>query len=143
MYDRLQAANREGGSPEVLMSRLVQTHVASHATMRAPLYLIQHEFSALTAVQRKVILKRRDALERFFKDCLMAGSEKGVFNVSNPALTNIAILSLCISVLNWFVPEGELTPDEVGALYAELVLRMISSSGAPLRGAGASSKRAV
>ena len=138
MYDRMVAANDAGGSPEELMARLVRTYVASYATMRAPMHLIQYEFSGLNPIQRKRILKRRDAMEAFFKDCLADGCKSGVFGAANPSLTNVAIVSLCISVLNWFSPKGELNPDQLGEFYADLVLKMIapgavSSLPAPAR----------
>jgi AcrR family transcriptional regulator len=126
MYDRMVAANDAGGAPEELMATLVRTYVASYATMRAPMHLIQYEFSGLNPIQRKRILKRRDAMEAFFKDCLVAGCKSGVFGAANPSLTNVAIVSLCISVLNWFSPKGELNPDQLGEFYADLVLKMIA-----------------
>jgi hypothetical protein len=39
------------------------------------------------------------------------------------------VLSLCIDVARWFNPSGRRTPDEVGALYADLVLRMVRAPG--------------
>jgi hypothetical protein len=41
--------------------------------------------------------------------------------------TTLAVLSLCIDVARWFNIEGPRTPDEVGALYADLVLRMVGA----------------
>lgn len=49
--------------------------------------------------------------------------------------TTLAVLSLCIDVARWFNTAGRRTPDEVGALYADLVLRMV---GAVPDGPGAS-----
>lgn len=37
------------------------------------------------------------------------------------------MLSLCIDVARWFNVAGQRTPDEVGALYADLVLRMVAA----------------
>lgn len=42
--------------------------------------------------------------------------------------TTLAVLSLCIDVARWFSAAGRRTPDEVGALYADLVLRMVGGS---------------
>ena len=41
--------------------------------------------------------------------------------------TTLAVLSLCIDVARWFNAQGSRTPDEVGALYADLVLRMVAA----------------
>jgi hypothetical protein len=42
--------------------------------------------------------------------------------------TTLAVLSLCIDVARWFNVDGPRTPDEVGALYADLVLRMVGAA---------------
>ncbi|MCZ9342263.1 TetR family transcriptional regulator, partial [Streptomyces sp. TRM76130] len=39
----------------------------------------------------------------------------------------LAVLSLCIDVARWFNVDGARTPDEVGAVYADLVLRMVGA----------------
>lgn len=41
--------------------------------------------------------------------------------------TTLAVLSLCIDVARWFNTGGTRTPEEVGDLYADLVLRMVSA----------------
>jgi hypothetical protein len=55
------------------------------------------------------------------------GVADGSFDVPDVKGTTLAILSLCIDVARWFSLDGPRTPDEVGALYADLVLRMVGS----------------
>jgi len=62
-----------------------------------------------------------DAIRSIIKD----GVKAGEFDVPEVSGTTLAVLSLCIDVARWFNPEGRRTPDEVGALYADLVLRMV------------------
>jgi hypothetical protein len=40
-------------------------------------------------------------------------------------------MSLCIDVARWYSPKGRRTPDEIGTLYADLVLRMVTARGGP------------
>jgi AcrR family transcriptional regulator len=127
VHERMQAAMREGGTPVELLRRLVQTHVASHAAMRTALFVAEYEFGLMNPVQRKKILKIRDALEVMFEDCLDEGTRQGVFTVPNLSITRVAIVSLCVTVLNWYSPKGELSTEEVGALYADLVLSMVKA----------------
>lgn len=51
----------------------------------------------------------------------------GEFDVPDVHGTTVAVLSLCIDVSRWFTTQGRRTPDEVGALYADLVLRMVGA----------------
>lgn len=47
--------------------------------------------------------------------------------MENIGLTRVAIVSLCVSVLNWFSPSGKLSPEQVGDYYADLVLSMLTA----------------
>lgn len=73
------------------------------------------------------MLRRRseDAIRTVIKD----GVATGEFDVPDVSGTTLAVLSLCIDVARWFSPGGSRTPDEVGALYADLVLRMVRRIG--------------
>jgi hypothetical protein len=35
------------------------------------------------------------------------------------------VLSLCIDVARWYQPGGKRSPEQIGDLYADLVLRML------------------
>ena len=56
---------------------------------------------------------------------VMSAAHRGAKAVGG---TTLAILSLCVDVARWFNVNGTRTPEEVGELYADLVLRMV---GAP------------
>ncbi|MEJ8668682.1 TetR/AcrR family transcriptional regulator [Streptomyces sp. MS1.AVA.1] len=55
------------------------------------------------------------------------GVAAGAFDVLDVHGTTLAVLSLRIDVARWFNVDGPWTPDEVGALYADLVLRMVGA----------------
>jgi hypothetical protein len=49
-----------------------------------------------------------------------------VFNIIDPPVTLGALGALALSALSWFRDNGGVrTPDEVGASYAELALRIV------------------
>ena len=91
--------------------------------------VVQYELDALGEQHRAEIveLRRRSdaAVRRIIKD----GVEAGEFDVPYVPGTALAVLSLCIDVARWFNVEGRRTPDEIGAFYADLVLRMVSARG--------------
>jgi hypothetical protein len=39
----------------------------------------------------------------------------------------LALLSLVVDVARWYRPEGPRSPDDIGALYADLALRMVTA----------------
>jgi AcrR family transcriptional regulator len=125
VYDQVIAASREHGRPAERLKRVVQVHVASHAAMRTAMFVANFEFHSLNSTQRKKILRYRDAIEQVFESCIKAGCDEGSFHVESIGLTRVAIVSLCVSVLNWFSPGGQLSAEQVGDYYAELALSMV------------------
>jgi AcrR family transcriptional regulator len=125
VFDQVSAAARERGRPAERLRRVVQVHVASHAAMRQAMFVANFQFNSLNAAQRKKVLQYRDAIEKLFEDCIRAGCEDGSFHATDISITRVAVVSLCVSVLNWFSPGGRLTAEQVGDYYADLVLSML------------------
>jgi len=128
VFDQVSAAVRDGESPAERLQHVVRVHVASHAAMRDAMFVGNFEFHALSPAQRKKILRYRDAIEKVFGDCIQAGFDDGSFHVRDVNITRVAVVSLCVSVLNWYSPGGKLSPEQVGELYAELVLSMVGAN---------------
>jgi tetracycline repressor-like protein len=76
----------------------------------------------------EIVALRRQS-EAAVRSIIQDGVRAGDFDVPEVSGTTLAVLSLCIDVARWFNPDGRRTPDEVGALYAGLVLRMVSPAG--------------
>ena len=74
------------------------------------------------------------AIKRMYVDelrtVLNAGARSGTFDFADVRVTAFAIVSLCGSAHTWFDPEGDLTVDEVAAMYADFVAGMVR---APMR----------
>lgn len=119
--DRLDAAVRS----------FVRWHAAHHTTAR----VVQYELDALAPEHRSEIVALRRRSDAAVRRILADGVRAGEFDVPDVPGTTLAVLSLCIDVARWFSTAGQRTPDEVGALYADLVLRMVGAR--PAAGAAA------
>ncbi|WP_424214538.1 TetR/AcrR family transcriptional regulator [Streptomyces sp. BI20] len=128
------AAEAEGGPSrrlDLAVRSFVRWHAAHHTTAR----VVQYELDALDPEHRaEIVLLRRES-EAVIRGILADGVAAGAFDVPDLSGTTLAVLSLCIDVARWFDAAGRRTPDEVGDLYADLVLRMVGTPGVP--GAGA------
>ncbi|MFI8106446.1 TetR/AcrR family transcriptional regulator [Streptomyces sp. NPDC086023] len=111
--DRLDAAVRS----------FVRWHAAHHTTAR----VVQYELDALGDEHRTEIVALRRESDAAVRRILADGVAAGEFDVPDVPGTTLAVLSLCIDVARWFDVAGRRTPDEVGALYADLVLRMVGA----------------
>ncbi|MFJ7268493.1 TetR/AcrR family transcriptional regulator [Streptomyces sp. NPDC099050] len=122
------AASGPGSAAERLdaaVRSFVRWHAAHHTTAR----VVQYELDALAPEHRSEIVALRRRSDAAIRRILADGVEAGEFFVPDVPGTTLAVLSLCIDVARWFSADGSRTPDEVGALYAGLVLRMVGAGG--------------
>jgi Tetracyclin repressor-like, C-terminal domain len=93
--------------------------------MHTTVHVATYEFGALDRSLQKVIVDIRQQVNRIFIDCLEDGRARGEFHFTDIGLMRVAIMSLCISVSQWFSSQGPLTPEELGDVYAAYVLKMV------------------
>ncbi|POX51784.1 TetR/AcrR family transcriptional regulator [Streptomyces sp. Ru72] len=120
------AARREGSATERLAGA-VSSFVRWHAGRRTTARVVQYELDALGPDARAEILALRRQVDAEVRGIVEDGVAAGEFDVLDVKGTTLAILSLCIDVARWFNVDGSRTPEEVGALYADLVLRMVGA----------------
>lgn len=74
------------------------------------------------------------AIKRMYLDelrvVLNAGARSGTFDFADVRVTAFAIVTLCGAANTWYDPEGDLTVDEVAAMYADFAAGMVR---APMR----------
>lgn len=124
-----QARDAEGPASERLATAVrafVRWHAEHHTTGR----VVQYELSALGPEHYTEIVGLRRQSEDAIRSIIAEGVTVGEFDVPEVSGTTLAVLSLCIDVARWFNPNGRRTPDEVGELYADLVLRMVRKTAA-------------
>ncbi|ATW47739.1 TetR/AcrR family transcriptional regulator [Streptomyces peucetius] len=123
----LNAAYDGAGTPTERLADAVRSFVRWHAGRYTTARVVQYELDALSDTHRTEILGLRRQSDAVVRRILNEGVEAGEFEVPDVPGTTVAVLSLCIDVARWFNTQGRRTPDEVGALYADLVLRMVSA----------------
>jgi AcrR family transcriptional regulator len=120
------AAARRPDDPAVQLPAVVSAFAIWHAQHRRTARVVQYELAALTPEHRAAIAALRRQIQAQVRAILAAGVQAGVFVVPDLAGTALAILSLVVDVARWYRPDGERSPDDIGALYADLALRMVS-----------------
>ena len=120
-----EARDADGGTPAERLAAAVRAFVRWHAEHHTTGRVVQYELGALAEDHYAEIVVLRRQSEEAIRSIISDGVAAGDFDVPEVSGTTLAVLSLCIDVARWFNPEGRRTPDEVGALYADLVLRMV------------------
>ncbi|MGW4032186.1 TetR/AcrR family transcriptional regulator [Streptomyces sp. NPDC004838] len=123
----LESADAGGGTPTERLADAVASFVRWHAGRHDTARVVQYELDALSPEHRTEIVALRRRSDAVVRGILQDGVASGEFDVPDVPGTTLAVLSLCIDVARWFKTGGTRTPEEVGALYADLVLRMVSA----------------
>ena len=118
------AATAEHDNPAGRLSAVIAAITAWHAQYHTTARVINYEMSALTEEHRAAIATLRREIDALVRQTLEEGVALGVFNVSDVRTTTLALLSLTIDVARWFRATGARAPQELGAFYGELALRM-------------------
>jgi AcrR family transcriptional regulator len=127
----LRTAARRDGSAAERLADAVSSFVRWHAGRRTTARVVQYELDALGPDARAEIVALRRQCDAEVRGIIEDGVAAGEFDVLDVWATTLAVLSLCIDVARWFNIDGPRTPDEVGALYADLVLRMVGAEKQP------------
>nr|WTB30149.1 TetR/AcrR family transcriptional regulator [Streptomyces sp. NBC_00830] len=123
----LEAAADGDGTASERLAHAVRSFVRWHAEGHTTARVVQYELDALGPEHRTEIVALRRKSDAVIRRIISEGVEAGEFDVPDVPGTTLAVLSLCIDVARWFSAQGSRTPDEVGALYADLVLRMVAA----------------
>ncbi|MFJ4857929.1 TetR/AcrR family transcriptional regulator [Streptomyces sp. NPDC088730] len=123
----LEAAADGGGTAAERLAAAVRSFVQWHAERHTTARVVQYELDALAAEHRTEIVELRRRSDAVVRRIIGEGVAAGEFDVPDVPGTTLAVLSLCIDVARWFNAQGSRTPEEVGDLYAGLVLRMVAA----------------
>jgi AcrR family transcriptional regulator len=123
----LKAADGAGGSATERLAEAVSSFVRWHAGRRTTARVVQYELDALGPEARAEIVALRRRVDAEVRGIIEDGVASGEFDVLDVRGTTLAVLSLCVDVARWFTIDGPRTPEEIGTLYADLVLRMVAA----------------
>lgn len=132
--DALQAI-RHGGHHERDPRRQLRCRVALLASWHARHHRLarvaQNELRSLPPDHLAEIRLLRQQVTALLGSDVEAGVAAGAFLSRETHETVRAILSLCIDIARWYSPRGPRSPTELGEIYADLVIRMITPTAEP------------
>jgi AcrR family transcriptional regulator len=71
---------------------------------------------------RSAVMAEREKFQNVFMSIVQEGIEEGSFKKSNLKMVSYAILGAVNWVARWYSPEGDMSPDEIGDVFAEYLL---------------------
>ena len=124
------------GDPLLRLRQIVAAHVRWRLEHPDIAEVFDIAFGDRTRVSRLPDEHRRRirAIKRMYLDelraVLKAGARCGTFDYADVRVTAFAIVTLCGSAHTWYDPDGDLTVDQVAAMYADFAAGMVR---APMR----------
>jgi len=113
------------GPPTVALEAIMTNFSRWHAEQYRIGRIVQYEFGHLTPGHRESVLALRKEIDAAVRAVLAEGNARDEFQVDSIADTTLALLSLCIDVARWYQPGSKRTPEEIGATYGRLGLRLV------------------
>lgn len=128
----LEAALTEGGdAPETQLRKLVIAFVRFQATHHDTAHVIDNNYVHLPEPWQTEVKEQRRRFRRMFREVIERGARLGVFRLPTTdgtppgLLATIVIGDYCMRVASWFKPDGGISAERMGEIYADLALRML------------------
>jgi AcrR family transcriptional regulator len=102
-----------------------------HAENQTVARVVQYEYRALPTEARVEIKALRRQMQRDLEDAVRRGADAGRFVIEDVAGAALAIVSLCVDIARWYSPNERRSPDDLGALYAKLAIKMLGGADSP------------
>lgn len=110
------------------LRRAVICHTIEGIRDRDALACFVEEGRFLSPDFREAHVVKRDYYENIFRRILAEGVGQGVFADQDLGVAVRAILGMCNSVVRWYRPGGDQSPQEIAALFAEFAVRGTSNA---------------
>jgi AcrR family transcriptional regulator len=118
-----QACEEAEVSVAAKVRMFIEGHVAVNAREGLRAAVFYRDFNGLSPERRSAVIAERDRYDRFLRGLIEQGQAEGSFRSElDPKVTSIAILAMMNHVFQWYQPGGDLTPEDVGRQYADLLL---------------------
>ena len=132
-HEAIQAeviAALDASSPDVRarVAAFVRTAARWHADNHRLARVLAYEIKSLVPEHYEIIRASRERTTQLLQEEIERGAAAGEFAVLDVRYTTLAIMSQCLDLARWFRPSPQKTAIEIGELYAQVALRMLSGS---------------
>jgi AcrR family transcriptional regulator len=120
-----QSVEAAGDDPRAQLRAYCTAHALFHTRSIKAARVASLEIGALRDEALAEVLASRRRSSALLRDILRRGRDAGLFDVPHEKVVANMILTMAVSIANWYRSEGEMTGDEIANLDAELALRMV------------------
>lgn len=118
-----QVLERDEPADVLLKALVVEVLMEPLAVYQSEISVFVHELRRLTGKGFEEVLAKRDEFEKCVVELIERGIKTGVFkDLGPPRLLAFGIIGMCSWSHTWLKPDGELSPREIGEMFAEMVV---------------------
>ena len=118
-----EAAHRDAPASARLRAFLAG-HIATVVEHLDSATVFLNEWRYLSPDLRALVQEKRDAYEGLIRSIIEDGKKAGEFrDDADIRLASLAVLSMGNWIYAWYRPEGELKPEEIGGMFADLLVK--------------------
>lgn len=128
IIDLIDAVDDASAVPADRLHAVLRAFAGHHASGHISARVVNYELEALTDEHRAEVGEQRREITRRIRAIVDAGVDDGSFDTAEPRLTTIVLLSSGIDVARWYHDGGDITPEAIGAYYADLALRTVGAT---------------
>ncbi|PRY76625.1 AcrR family transcriptional regulator [Yoonia maritima] len=120
---KASAENQQGDCTSVqALERFARFHIQYHITRPDEVFVSYMELRSLEEEGYALIEGKRRKYERILKSILERGVSDGTFQLDDPHVSAMAILSMLTGVNTWYRSGGRLSQQKIEDIYTSMVL---------------------
>ena len=123
----LEVAMTTGETHSERVANGIRAFAAWHGENHTLSRVVQYEYTALSGPAREEIRVLRRRMQRDVELAIRDGIEAGEFAPVDYAGAALALVSCCVDIARWYAPGSSRSPADLGDLYADLSLRMLTN----------------
>ncbi|MFC8384862.1 TetR/AcrR family transcriptional regulator [Nocardia sp. NPDC057272] len=123
----VQKAAASSSDPRTALRNVVLDFAAHHARGHTSARVVNYELNSLSLEHQTEIRAIRHRIDRTMRELVERGNESGVFDAPDARIAGVALLSLGIDIARWYRDDGDWSPEDIAAAYAEMALRIVGA----------------
>lgn len=130
LLERSERAQAEAGpDPSARFDAVVESLLRFHMARRELAFVAATERRSVEGNDRTRVVERRVEQQRMLDRIVADGVASGAFVTPDPKDAGRAVATMCVSVAQWYSPDGPLTPDGLVPRYLDIARRMVGACG--------------
>ncbi|GAB3482362.1 TetR/AcrR family transcriptional regulator [Nocardiopsis coralliicola] len=125
-----RALAEAGPSADKRFDHVVECLLRFHMHRRDHAFICSSELRSMRPQMRQACVALRDRQQRMLDGVVADGVRDGAFTTPHPHDASRAVTTMCVSVAQWYRPDGPLGPDTLAARYLALARATVGAAPA-------------